>query len=141
MVGISAPLVERGIVVLALLVATVADLRRREVPLWLSLGLITSGVTIGALHGPNGMAASLIGLAAGTLPIAPFVVLGGFGGADLLLLGAVGTLEGWHVALLAEFWTALVGGALALVARRRHESAFPYVPAILLGTAFAFLMT
>ena len=138
MITIPLLLVERAVVGLVLLVATITDLRRRQVPLWLSLGFIASGVALGTLRGPDGLFACLLGLAAGTLPVVPFVVVGGFGGADLLLLGAIGAWEGWHFVLLAEVCTALIGAAMALVARYRHEISIPYVPAILVGTAFAF---
>ncbi len=140
MIAITPTLVERAIVALVLLVATVSDIRRRQVPLWLSIGFIASGLGVGAFRGPDGLVTSLTGLAVGTMPVAPFVVLGGFGAADLLLLGAIGAWEGWHFVLLAEVWTALVGAALALVARYRHQISIPYVPAILIGTALAYLV-
>jgi len=140
MITIQLFLVERAVVSLVLLVATITDLRRRQVPLWLSIGFIASGVALGTLRGSAGLLASLLGLAAGTLPVVPFVVVGGFGGADLLLLGAIGAWEGWHFVLIAECWTALAGAVLALVAWRRHQTSLPYVPAILVGTAFAFLV-
>ena len=140
MITISLLLVERAVVGMVLLAATITDLRRRQVPLWLSLGFIASGVALGTLRGPTGLLASLLGLVAGTLPVVPFVVLGGFGGADLLLLGAIGAWEGWHFVVIAECWTALAGSVLAFVAWRRHQSSLPYVPAILVGTAFAFLV-
>jgi len=140
MITIQLFLAERAVVGLVLLVATITDLRRRQVPLWLSIGFIASGVALGTLRGRDGLFASLLGLAAGTLPVVPFVVLGGFGGADLLLLGAIGAWEGWHFVVIAECWTALAGAVLALVAWRRHQSSLPYVPAILVGTAFAFLV-
>jgi Flp pilus assembly protein protease CpaA len=140
MIAISPPLVERAVVGLVLIVASITDVRRRQVPLWLSLGFIAIGVVLGAFRGLDGFWSSLIGLTVGTLPVVPFVLLGGFGGADLLLLGAVGAWEGWHFVLLAESWTALVGAALAIAARYRHQAATPYVPAILVGTALAFIV-
>src|SRR5258707_15119620 len=112
MITIPLLLVERAVVGLVLLVATITDVRQRQVPLWLSLGFIASGVALGTLRGPSGLLASLLGLAVGTLPVLPFVVLGGFGGADLLLLGAIGAWEGWHFVLLAECCTPLGGAAL-----------------------------
>jgi Flp pilus assembly protein protease CpaA len=140
MITIPSVLAERAVVGLVLLVATITDLRRRQVPLWLSLGFIASGVALGILRGPDVLAMSLLGLVVGTLPVLPFAVLGGFGGADLLLLGAVGACEGWHFVLLAECWTALAGAALALAALWRRQTSVPYVPAILVGTACAFLV-
>jgi Flp pilus assembly protein protease CpaA len=140
LIAVSPSLVESAIVGLVLLVATLTDLRRRQVPLWLSFGFVASGIALSAFRGTDALATSLSGFAAGTLPVLPFVVLGGFGGADLLLLAAVGAWEGWHFVVIAECWTAVAGAVLALVAWRRHQSSLPYVPAILVGTACAFLV-
>lgn len=140
MVAIPSPLVDQLVVGVVLVVASVTDLRRREVPLGLSLAFVLSGLILGILREPEGWTAAVLGLAAGALPVLPFVVLGGLGGADLLLLGAVGAWEGWHLVLRAEFWMALAGAVLALVAHSRHQGSIPYVPAILIGTMLAFLV-
>lgn len=120
-----------------LLVATITDLRSREVPLWLtSVGLV-SGLLVAALHGASTLNASLLGLAVGVLPTLPFLLLGGLGGADILLLAMIGAWEGWRFVLLAEWWTAVAGAGLAFIAWRRGQERFAYVPALLIGTVIA----
>ena len=44
------------------------------------------------------------------LAFLPFVWRGWLGGADALLLAAVGAWQGWRVALWTAWWTALAGG-------------------------------
>jgi Flp pilus assembly protein protease CpaA len=131
---------KHAIVGLALLAATITDLRRRQVPLWLSLGLVACGILVGALRGPVGLAESILGFAVGALPVLPFVLFGGLGGADLLLLGAIGSWEGWHAVLIVEFWTALVGALLALCAKGRNRGTIPYAPAVLVGTMLTLIL-
>lgn len=127
------------LVVGVLCLATWTDLRQREVPAWLSLGAIAGGLIAAILLGNGALAAALLGLVVGALPLAPFVALGAFGGADLLLLAAIGTWEGWSFVLRALWWTALAGGTLALLARWRGQRTLPYVPAIAVGAALAYL--
>ena len=127
------------LVVGVLCIATWTDLRKQEVPAWLSLGSIAGGVIAAILLGNGALAAALLGLVVGALPLAPFVALGALGGADLLLLAAIGTWEGWSFVLRAMWWMALVGAVIALIARQRGLRTFPYVPAIALGIAAALV--
>jgi prepilin peptidase CpaA len=110
---------------LALLAAaTVCDVRSRRIPVSLSGGGIAAGVLVAAWAGPEPLAASLLGLTAGGLVFLPFAWRGWLGGADALLLAAVGAWQGWRVALWAAWWTALAGALLALGvwAWRAHRS-------------------
>ena len=117
-----------------LLVATICDVRTQQVPLWLTLGSIVAGLALASVRGMPALAASGLGLAAGLGISVPFVFLGGLGAADALLLGAVGTWGGWHLALWTAWWTSLVGAVVAVVLWRRwRKRRFPYLPAILAG--------
>src|SRR5712692_209015 len=129
-----------SIVMLLLGGAAVSDVRRLRVPGWWSLGGIATGVTAAAVNGIGTLEGSLIGLAVGALLLLPFVLKGWAGPADSLLLGAVGAWEGWSFALLAAFCTSAAGLAFALIALRRGQWIVPYVPAIAVGTAAAFLI-
>jgi Flp pilus assembly protein protease CpaA len=120
-----------------LALATWTDLRRREVPAWLSLGSIVGGLTVGLILGRGAPAAAFLGLVVGVVPLSPFVALGAFGGADLLLLAAIGTWEGWAFVLRVIWWMAMAGAVLAVIAWRRGSRTFPYVPAIAFGTLAA----
>jgi prepilin peptidase CpaA len=156
-----------GVLFAVLAAAAVCDLRSRRVPAWLTGGGIAAGVLLAAWEGPPALRASLAGAVAGGLVFLPFVLRGWLGGADALLLAAVGAWQGWRVALWAAWWTALAGALLALGVwawrawrswRRRHHGQgagvgqagaaarletraepFPYVPAILAGTALALV--
>lgn len=125
------------IVGVILMVATVTDLRRREVPGWLTFGGIAAGVLVAAMSGANALFASLLGLMAGGLIVLPFVLIGAFGAADALLLAAVGAWKGPLFVLWTAWWMSLAGAVLAIVAWRRGQATFPYVPAVAIGAGLA----
>ena len=103
-----------GGVIALLVVATFFDLRSRRVPVWLTGGGIAAGVLLAAREGPPALTASLGGALVGGLVFLPFVWRGWLGGADALLLAAVGAWQGWRVVLWTAWWTALAGAVLAL---------------------------
>ena len=120
-----------------LLMATYMDLCRREVSGWLTFGGIASGVLVASTNGPDAFLVSLLGMMAGGLIILPFVLIGAFGAADALLLAAIGAWEGPLFVFWSAWWTSLAGAVLATVAWYRGQPAFPYVPAIAIGSAMA----
>jgi Flp pilus assembly protein protease CpaA len=153
-----------GALLAVLAAATVCDVRSRRVPAWLTGGGVVAGVLLAAWAGPPALLGSLLGAVVGGVVFLPFVWRGWLGGADALLLAAVGAWQGWRVALLTAWWTALAGAALALAvwgwrrwrARRvprppdapsprragagaARSEPFPYVPAILAGAVLALL--
>ena len=65
--------------------------------------------------------------------------MGGFGGGDVKLLAGLGAVLGWKGELGVMFYMAILGGALALVAKARREREFAYAPAIALGL-LAFIL-
>ena len=129
------------VMLLLLAAATVTDLRRRQVPTWLTFGGIGTGVLVAALSGWDALQLSLLGALVGGLLLMPFVLLRGFGPADAFLLAAVGAWHGGRFVLWTAWWAALVGALLALIAYRRGQRTFAYVPAIALGAALALLVT
>jgi prepilin signal peptidase PulO-like enzyme (type II secretory pathway) len=128
-------------------IATVTDLRARRVPLWLTGPGIAAGLALAALTtvgvmtlpGALDLPQAAIGLVVGVLILAPFVLLGGIGAGDALLLGTVGAWLGWAFVLWTAWWGSLAGGALALLAIARKQRTFPYVPALALGLIGAAL--
>lgn len=124
-----------------LLVATFTDLRRREVPGWLSFGGIASGVLVASTNGADALVVSLLGMMVGGLIVIPFVLIGAFGAADALLLAAIGAWKGPVFVLWTAWWTSLAGAILAIVAWRRAHATFPYVPAIAIGTMLALTIS
>ena len=130
----------RLLVAFLLAAATVADLRSRRIPLWLSLGGCGAGLLTAAFTGFDTLLLSLAGFAVGVLLLVPLVLHGGFGGADALVLGMVGAWLGWPFILWAAWWTAVVGAVLAIIVWRRGHRTLPYVPAIAIGVGIALLV-
>jgi len=116
------------------LVAVVYDLRRREVPDWISASLVVCAVTAIAAGLTDVTWAGLaIGAALGLALTLPLYALGGFGGGDVKLVVALGAALGPLALLSALFWVAVAGGVLALLAAIRGRRDLAYVPAIALG--------
>jgi len=116
------------------LVATVYDLRRREVPGWIGAALVVCAVAaIGAGFTEVTWAGLALGAGLGLALTLPLYALGGFGGGDVKLVVALGAALGPLALLSALFWVALSGGVLALVAVIRGRRDLAYVPAIAIG--------
>jgi len=117
-----------------LIIATVCDLRTREIPDSLSVLLLGWGLTaklFGWVTLP--WLAMGLGLALGLLLTVPFFYFGGLGGGDVKLLTSLGFVAGPVGLLVTLFFMALAGGALALIAAWQKQKDYAYVPAILLG--------
>ena len=145
----------------------VIDLRVRRVPNALTLTLATAGVALAATGlGPLGVLAAIAGWWAGLALMLPGYLLGATGAGDVKLMAAVGALLGPEGVLWAFLYTAIVGGAIALlvaVMRGRLQrtidetmwlvltrganvtaiedpkanNRFPYAPAIAIGAVIA----
>ena len=108
-----------AIVVLVCATAVVTDVRRYQIPNWLSFGGLAAGLIVNATLGELGPA--LAGAGVLLLIAAPLGALRLLGLGDVKLLVAVGALVRWPLALHVPLFTALAGGvvALALALRRR----------------------
>ena len=96
--------------------SAVLDLRTRRVPNWLTLGIIALGMTLAAAQlTTTSMTAALGGFAIGLLLMLPGHLVGATGAGDVKLFAAIGTLLGPVGIAVAFVYTALLGGALALV--------------------------
>ncbi|CCF85768.1 prepilin peptidase [Nitrolancea hollandica] len=125
------------VILTILAIATVTDLRTRLVPAWLTFGGAAVGLIVASVFGWNALQSSIVGLVVGGLILLPFVLIGGFGLADALLLATIGAWCGWEFVLWTTWWTALAGAVLAIIARWRGRRTFPYVPAITIGVVLA----
>ena len=131
------------------LVASVEDLRRRQIPNWIPVAAILGGLAIGFYeHGMSGLGSSLAGMAAGFAVFLAFYALGAMGGGDVKLMAGFGAVLGWGLIWEASLWTAATGGLLALVAAgigairgksQGRTEAIPYAPAIAAGCWLAIL--
>jgi prepilin peptidase CpaA len=104
-----------------LVAAAVSDLRRGAVYNWLTYPAILAGLALGALQGAAagdtaaGFVDHVVGFGFGFGVLLVAYLLGGMGGGDVKLMGAVGALAGWPAALHAVFYSFLVGAAVGLV--------------------------
>jgi prepilin peptidase CpaA len=103
--------------------AAVVDLRTSRVPNWLTFGTAALGISVASAHlNDVGVAGAFEGLLVGLLLMLPGHVIGRTGAGDVKLLAALGTLLGPKSIAMAFLYTAVAGGALAvLVAMRRRR--------------------
>lgn len=120
--------------VAALVLATVTDLRRREIPDGIPVGLfsLALGAKCLGLHPAEWWDIGLGAGAAFALSAALFAA-GGLGGGDVKLLAALGAALGGRALLPFVLVTAIVGGLVALVLRRRGVEEIAYAPVMLAG--------
>ena len=145
------------------------DLRTRRVPNWLTLTITGVGMSLAAAHlTPVSVAGALGGFAVGLLLMLPGHIVGATGAGDVKLFAAVGSLLGPTHIGVAFMYTAILGGALALlvamyrgrlqatlqetatlvltgganvaqIERPTTDNRFAYAPAIAIGTIVAAL--
>lgn len=122
------------IAVLLLLLATVYDLRSREIPDWISVAiLILTVLTLATGQHPRGWSGAVGGLGLASLIGLGAFAIGFLGGGDVKLLASIGALLGPLGWLGMLFWIAFAGGSLAVVAALRGQRDYAYAPAIAVG--------
>lgn len=104
------------VTVALVLLALYSDLRWRKIPNCLTLPAIALGFLANFLGNSwNGLLFAFFGFLVGMgLLILPFI-LGGMGGGDVKFMGAVGALLGSYAVVNVFFYTALVGGVIAII--------------------------
>jgi prepilin peptidase CpaA len=123
-----------GIAIGLVVVATIYDLRVREIPNWIAASLfVTAAAAIIAGLTDLTWTGLVLGAGLGLALTIPLYALGGFGGGDVKLVVALGAALGPLSLLSALFWVAVSGGILAIVAALRGRRDLAYVPAIALG--------
>lgn len=102
--------------------SAVVDLYTRRIPNPLTLGISFGGLMLAATGaGPLTMTQSLVGFVLGLALMLPGHVIGATGAGDVKLFAALGTLLGPQGIAIAFMYTAMAGGALAvLVALQRR---------------------
>ncbi len=104
-------------------IATIVDLRTRRIPNVLTAALTSVGLGLAAA-GISGMSVwmAMLGFVVGLALMLPGHALGATGAGDVKLMAAIGAVVGPGVAVKAFLFTAVAGGALAiLVATRRRR--------------------
>ena len=101
--------------------SAVVDLYTRRIPNPLTLGITILGLMLAALgFSPLTMSQALLGFLVGLVMMLPGHVIGATGAGDVKLFAALGTLLGPKGIAVAFLYTAMAGGALAvLVALQR----------------------
>ncbi|MCC9655013.1 A24 family peptidase [Rhodopirellula halodulae] len=117
-----------------LLVASLQDLRTREIPDWISV-LIGTIAIVSSLLGWLGLSIAwvLVGGLTGLLIAYALFHFAKLGGGDGKLIVSLGLLVGPVGLLIVLFWMAMAGGVLSLIAMLRGQRDYAYVPAILFG--------
>jgi prepilin peptidase CpaA len=106
---------------MSILLLVIVALAVREDILWhripnrLTLAAVLTGLSAACLSsGVEGGLAATAGAAVGGGMLLPLYLLGGLGAGDVKLMGAAGTFLGPAGALVAGFWTLVLGVLLAL---------------------------
>ncbi len=106
------------------LTACVTDIRARRIPNWLTFPAILIGFAVNIFLDPsNGFWASLQGFGVALLLYVPLFALRAMGAGDVKLMAAIGTLAGPLNWLGIMFFTAILGGVLAMIAVIRNKRA------------------
>jgi prepilin peptidase CpaA len=122
-------------------VAVVEDLRRRQVPNWLTAAGAAGGLACASTGGWHGFGMAAAGATVGFLVLLPFHLCGAMGGGDVKLMAAYGAFLGPSGILLAALLAGLFGGigAAGVLLCKPRTAAIPYAPAIVLGAWFSLL--
>lgn len=103
------------LLVAALLISVVTDLRYKRIFNWLTFPAMLAGLAVStAMGGWHGLLMSLAGAGVSLLSLL-VVAVGGMKFGDVKLLMAVGTLMGPHFTLLTLICTAIAGGVFGVV--------------------------
>lgn len=105
-----------SIVLLISVAACVTDLRTRRIPNVITFSAAAAGLLFQIWNdGASGALLAGGGWLTGLAIFLPFFALGGMGGGDVKLLAALGTWLGAYETLYLALYSAVAGGALALV--------------------------
>ncbi len=130
-----AEIIQMSVLGLVLIIAAITDLRTGKVFNWLTypsilLGILLSVVLSMTVEGGVGTAAgfeaTMVGFGVAFLPFVLIKAMGGMGGGDVKLMGAVGAIGAdWRLSISAMFYALIVGAVLALIVmvfRRRTKA-------------------
>lgn len=104
-----------AILVVLILSSILTDLTHQKIYNLQTYPAMLSGLALGFLSGGwQGSLTSFVGLCLGMGLLLLFYLTGGVGGGDVKLLGAIGALKGASFVVWVMFYTALIGGVMAL---------------------------
>lgn len=101
------------ILFLLLITAAYTDLRCQQVPNWLTLPCLATGIVLSlTTRGLRGIEESIFGIIIAAAIFLPFFLARSLGGGDVKLMVAVGSLGGYPYILWAIFYGVLLGGGM-----------------------------
>jgi prepilin peptidase CpaA len=106
-----------GVLIVALVVAAIVDLRSYRIPNWLTAGGMIFGLlynTVWPTSPDGGLLWSLEGLVTGLLLMLPLYLFRVMGAGDVKLMAMVGAFVGMSGIFYAMLWTFIVGGIVAI---------------------------
>ncbi len=134
-------MIQIAFVIIGILIATAIDCRVRKIPNVLTFSMIILGFVANILqHGFLGFQNAFLGLCLGILLLYFPFQLGGVGGGDVKLMGAIGSLLGPVLIFKIFLASAICGGILSLAYMIKKKSVWKTFEAIK-AKAFYFLMT
>jgi prepilin peptidase CpaA len=120
--------------------AIYTDLKYGKVYNKLTIPCMVAGLVLGLVN--DGLSGLLSSMAGAGLVLALFLLFApaaGIGGGDIKLMMAVGALVGLKLAVWALLYSAVVGGAMALLVMARHKALISTTKAMA-GNAFLGLL-
>ena len=121
--------------------AVLGDMRRRQMPDWLTAAGLAGGLACAAWGGPHGLGLATAGAILGFLILLPFHRYGAMGGGDVKLMAAYGALLGPSGILLAALFGMVIGclSAAGRLLLNPRTPAIPYAAAVVLGAWVSLL--
>jgi prepilin peptidase CpaA len=117
--------------VVIVVAASITDVRTRRIPNALTLpAVVIALVAWWPDGGPSGVSRALVCALVTLLIGLLFQTFGVLGGGDVKLLAAVAAFSGWILFRELLIWTALVGGAVALIVLAYHRALVPLLKEI-----------
>ena len=133
------------VLLLTLLIASVTDLRRREIPNWLIAAAAVAGVGLAIAEGRDGSSLLFSLLAAAPFLLANLVRPEGMGMGDVKLVAVIGLYLDQQVWIALAAGLALAGltGVLIALGKRLPPSrtALPLAPFLAIGSVLSIAVT
>lgn len=123
-----------------LIIAFITDVRNQTIPNWLTGGSFVVALVYHVLSGGlmlQGLLGSLLGGAAGFLPLLILYALGGIGAGDVKLFGALGAWIGASMVVYLMIYSVLYAGVIGIVLLAISRSFVRNVTAAIISAVYS----